>query len=480
MKRTNVILLIFLLRLTFLSADYTITRGPNIGEIYYKANTLTGSGIYHSTDFGETATCIDSTFYPQYITADLTPGVIYATDLQDNLHISYDYGQEGSWVQLTNSNISLMHAGRTEGHIYNGRLQHSEDYGINFVNHLCQGYFGTLNSTEIDNEENIGYVMVYESDITDSLFLLISYDDFDNLEIQNSFETLCGYQGFNSISRGYYPGELYMVRADSHEGIFISELWYSDDYGDNWIFKNYLLGSSIVGGRQPGELYVKRSYTQSLGEKKHTYIHHSMDYGETFTVYHTFNHGPDPHFTNFEASPTEGCAPLTVQFTDLSSGSYLTGWEWDFDSDGIIDSYEQHPEYTYQDSGYYTVTLLSYNDYNSKGYIKRNYIHVTDGSGINNEELPVPNIVLNNYPNPFNPTTTISFDLQENVNNACIEIYNVKGQMIHKIVVTKSSSSTVVWDGVDKNREQVSSGVYLYRLRTDEFESDFNKMLLLK
>ncbi len=471
--------LIIILIHSFIFADYTITRGSDIGEIYYIANTLTGKGIYHSTDFGETATCMDSIDYNIYqITADLTPGVIYGKDSLENLYISYDYGLEGSWQMLSNSNISLMHAGRSEGQIYNGSSQHSEDYGISFVNHQCQGYFGGLNSTEIDIEDNIGYVMVYESDITDSLFLLISYDNFESLEIQNSFNTLCGYQGFNSISRGYSPGELYMARADSHEGIVISELWYSDDYGENWSFKNYLLSSTIVGGHQPGEMYILRNYTQSLGVIAHTYIHHSLDYGETFTVYHTFDHGPDPHYTFFEASPTEGCAPLTVQFTDLSSGSYLTGWEWDFNNDGQIDSYEQHPEYTFQDSGYYTVTLLSYNDYHSKGYIKRNYIHVTNGSGINNMELGIWNYELSNYPNPFNPTTTISFEIDDNNKNIILEIFNIKGNMLRSIKC--QNQNQIIWDGTDNHQNHLSSGIYLYRLKNGEGFSEPKKMLLLK
>jgi len=61
MKNT-IFLFIFL---TFISsilfADNAITRGPAIGEIYFIGPTVTGEGIYRSTDFGETAICMDST-----------------------------------------------------------------------------------------------------------------------------------------------------------------------------------------------------------------------------------------------------------------------------------------------------------------------------------------------------------------------------------------------------------------------------------
>jgi hypothetical protein len=421
---------------------------------------------------------MDSTTSIQFITADLTPGVLYATNLPDNLYISYNYGQEGSWI-YRNSNMYSMHRGRSEGHVYNRISKHSEDYGVTFIEHSYNGYFGTFNSSEIDNENDVGYALVYDWDIADSLFLLISYDNFESLEIQNSFDLLNYSPGHNPITRGYSPGELYMSRIDSNEGILISELWYSNDYGETWCFKNYLLGGQIVGGHQPGEMYELRDYAQSMGEIKHTYIQHSLDYGETFTTYHTFNHGPNPHYTNFEASPTEGCAPLTVQFTDLSRGSYLTGWEWDFDSDGAIDSYEQHPEYTFQDTGYYRVTLISYNDYNGKGYIKRNYIHVIDGSKITNEELPNVNIKLSNYPNPFNPRTKINYDLPCNFENPILEIFNIKGEKIRQYAIS-SYKSSLIWDGTDSNQNQVSSGVYLYRIKANDGTLLSKKMLLMK
>ncbi|HPR18549.1 MAG TPA: FlgD immunoglobulin-like domain containing protein [Candidatus Cloacimonadota bacterium] len=476
-----VLLSFFLSPFSFLFSDYTITRGPDIGEIYYIGPTVTGEGIYRSTDFGETATCVDSTSNFQFITADLTSGVVYATDLPNNLYISHNYGQEGSWI-YRNSYMYSMHRGRSEGNVYNRISKHSEDYGVTFIEHSYNGYLGTFNSSEIDNEDGVGYALVYDWDIADSLFLLISYDNFENLEIQNSLDLLCGSPGHNQITRGYYSGELYMDRVDSQEGIFISELWYSDDYGENWSFRNYLLGSAIVGGHQPGELYVLRGYIDEMGTIKHKFIHHSLDYGETFTSYHTFNYGSDPNYTYFEALPTEGTAPLTVQFIDLSSGEYLSEWEWNFNNDGIIDSYEQNPEYTYQDTGFYSVKLRTYHDPDYHGYIKRNYIHVTNGSEICNEKLPVADYKLSNYPNPFNPSTTISFDLTANdAKNAKIEIYNLKGQKVKTLPVSPSQSHTVsvVWNGTDDNGKDVSSGVYFYKLKAGNCEKS-KKMLLLR
>jgi len=266
------------------------------------------------------------------------------------------------------------------------------------------------------------------------------------------------------------------------DGSKTRELWYSNDYGENWIFKNHLLSSSIVGGRQSGELFVRASYTQMMGLINHTYIYHSLDYGETFTVYHPFAYGPEPYYADFIAEPTSGTVPLTVQFTDLSSGENITSWEWDFDRDGIVDSYEQNPEYTYQDTGSYSVKLEIPN---SEGHIKTNYIEVTTNNSIQEEEIQISGINLRNYPNPFNPITEISYELPADVSQASIEIYNFKGQRISELKIDQPSSNfgstrnvkckinSLVWDG-----SGFASGIYLYKLNLEN--SPIKKMILLK
>ncbi|MBN1193797.1 MAG: DUF3344 domain-containing protein [Methanomicrobiaceae archaeon] len=61
-------------------------------------------------------------------------------------------------------------------------------------------------------------------------------------------------------------------------------------------------------------------------------------------------------FAAFTADPASGDAPLTVQFTDQSTGT-ITGWGWDFDNDGMTDSTDENPSYIYNDPGSYTVKL---------------------------------------------------------------------------------------------------------------------------
>ncbi|SPF51664.1 exported hypothetical protein [Syntrophobacter sp. SbD1] len=65
---------------------------------------------------------------------------------------------------------------------------------------------------------------------------------------------------------------------------------------------------------------------------------------------------PPPPIANFSAAPTNGTAPLAVQFTDASTGS-VTGWSWNFGDGGTSTS--QHPNHTYTSPGTYTVTLTA-------------------------------------------------------------------------------------------------------------------------
>jgi len=84
---------------------------------------------------------------------------------------------------------------------------------------------------------------------------------------------------------------------------------------------------------------------------------------------------PEPLAVNFTANVTGGYAPLTVQFTDQSTGS-PTYWEWDFDGDNSPDSYEQNPQFVYVESGIYPVALTIGNGHSTRFTIRHDYIFV--------------------------------------------------------------------------------------------------------
>ncbi|MBN2829510.1 MAG: T9SS type A sorting domain-containing protein [Candidatus Cloacimonetes bacterium] len=91
-----------------------------------------------------------------------------------------------------------------------------------------------------------------------------------------------------------------------------------------------------------------------------------------------------------------------------------------------------------------------------------------------------PVIQVSNYPNPFNPVTTISYSIPENA-DLTLEIFNIKGQKIKTLVNSKviAGEHTIVWNGTDLNNRTVPSGVYFYKLKAGTYTLT-KKMALLK
>mgnify|MGYP005725392901 CR=1 FL=1 len=102
-------------------------------------------------------------------------------------------------------------------------------------------------------------------------------------------------------------------------------------------------------------------------------------------------------------------------------------------------------------------------------------------TGIEDEgAIPQTYSLQQNFPNPFNPETSITFSLPT-VTHVDLEIFNVLGQKVRTLVngTREASVHTVVWDGKSNNGIQAPSGIYFYRLKTQEF-NDTKRMLLIR
>jgi len=106
---------------------------------------------------------------------------------------------------------------------------------------------------------------------------------------------------------------------------------------------------------------------------------------------------------------------------------------------------------------------------------------LSDWSGVPNEDnVATPNRLLGNYPNPFNPSTTISFTTAKAA-PVQITIYNLKGQAVRtwNLETEAGGNHSVQWDGLDDNGLSLSSGVYFYRMFSGAYSST-RKMVLMK
>ncbi len=94
--------------------------------------------------------------------------------------------------------------------------------------------------------------------------------------------------------------------------------------------------------------------------------------------------------------------------------------------------------------------------------------------------LPDEYRLSQNCPNPFNPTTMIEYNVPTR-SHVAIEIFNLLGQRVATIVdeMKDAGRYRAVWDGTDAAGETISTGVYFYRLRANDFVAT-RKMLLVK
>jgi len=106
-------------------------------------------------------------------------------------------------------------------------------------------------------------------------------------------------------------------------------------------------------------------------------------------------------------------------------------------------------------------------------------VEVVGIEGISNK-IPNNYALHQNYPNPFNPETIIRYQLPKN-SDVELKVYNLLGQVVVALVNEKQRAGykSIVWDGTNQYGSKVSSGMYFYVLKADEFRS-VKKMMLLK
>ena len=134
----------------------------------------------------------------------------------------------------------------------------------------------------------------------------------------------------------------------------------------------------------------------------------------------------------------------------------------------VVDSYEQSPVYTYPDTGWYSVNLTVFNDYDTNTFLRENYIYVDKATYILNRKK----VNITYYPNPFSDYVNILIptEYQNQINK--LTIYNISGEIIKTINTNKNN---IIWDSKSTHGSNCPPGIYFIKFNNHKFA---NKVLI--
>ncbi|MEA3475777.1 MAG: T9SS type A sorting domain-containing protein [Candidatus Cloacimonadota bacterium] len=314
-----------------------------------------------------------------------------------------------------------------------------------------------------------------------------SYLSFDDTELNTVY--------FFTV----YPNTIIRKYDISEPGNTILLFEYTDLDGDSFFVKNgygYLLNDInnyqnlyILNGLYENTPYLAntidhfseyiytpliRPYNNYLG------LFYKSEYDET--KFFNLNDPLIPTFA-FELSvPSNYACPGIyddILFTSTWTSSYI--YDISGNPSGILETIDSINGFTYIRS----IDFYNSGDNNYLFTIEESDIGVFEFSyshSVGDEILNQDNIILNNYPNPFSNSTTISFSGTLNSHELSqIRIYNVKGQLVKNFELRTPNSEfmKVVWDGKDEDGKSLSDGIYFYKLISKN-QSLTRKMLLLR
>ncbi|MEA1973809.1 MAG: T9SS type A sorting domain-containing protein, partial [Candidatus Cloacimonadota bacterium] len=254
-----------------------------------------------------------------------------------------------------------------------------------------------------------------------------AYQDFNSIHTISGASVESFESGYNSFDWNFEDNITWQISTtESVDGNLSS---YSRDIDDNEITSMWLTTNTM--GAQPVSFYYKVS---------------------SEATYDFFNFYIDEQLQNSWSGEIEW---EFVQF-EVPAGEHILKWE--YTKDGMVSEGE--------DKVWIDMITLP------------TMIEISE----NENDVIIPKISQINkiYPNPFNPKTTILFSNSQ-TENVRIDVFNIRGQLVNKLInqqFTKGNHS-IVWDGEDDSSNEVSSGVYFVRFKSDSNVS-LNKIMLLK
>ena len=243
---------------------------------------------------------------------------------------------------------------------------------------------------------------------------------------------------------------------------------------------NWVVAQWYDGAKLQAAYYEEEGYDGWVKQPEIA-ISISADAGATWSDIKYINANPndnviDPanHFDGNYAPEFEGMLPVNISLGDeleiLSNepGNYHVKLNFVFMDDGDYGSAAGQTT----NAGTLTNSALRYAA-----------IDIDFSSSASSDDITIisnVDLLAQNYPNPFNPITTIFYNMIED-GNISIEIFNIKGQKVKTLINEHATAGdyTIVWDGTNYNNKKISSGMYLYKMKSSNYTST-KKMILMK
>ncbi|MBK9404952.1 MAG: T9SS type A sorting domain-containing protein [Ignavibacteria bacterium] len=252
-----------------------------------------------------------------------------------------------------------------------------------------------------------------------------------------------------------------------------ANVWITSNSGTNWTKVSATLPYRWITRVAIDPLNENISYVTFNGLKwrdPQPHIFRTTNKGQTWSD--ISNNLPDAPVNAFAIDPLR----TNVLFAGSDVGCYYstnTGQSWQFLGSGLpmVSVYDMkiHPTAYYLAIGTHGRSMYK--------------IDLNTIIGINsNEQLTASDYKLEqNFPNPFNPETTIKYSVSRK-SFVQIKVYDISGKLINSLVAKELSagSYSAVWNGKDITGNNVSSGIYFYNMTINGGKSVSRKMLLIK
>jgi len=419
---------------------------------------------------------------------------------EENPFTGYYDGQNFSIFNLHVTGQLILYSGLfgviERAHVSNLGLESVEINGQGLVGGLvglsfCRSFVSNCYSSGLVSGDYISIGGLVGCNM-DSSLVVLCYSSCDVTGSGTSVGGLIGYNHLSTIMDSYSLGSVsgyqrvgglvgYSFSSINQNSFSLGNVICSDDFAGGLM--GYDAGSTVTNCFSHGSVSGISSIGGLIG-----WIHQSDNIDKCYSIGsvigegyiggligHNFNSNVTNSFWDIQTSgqnlSSGGTGKLTSEMTEVVTYTSLN-------SDGLIDPWD------FVGNPYDDISNLDLWDIDAE--INNGYPRLLISQNVDTDDPLITDVtsssyLISNYPNPFNPSTSIEIFLVKDC-NIDLNVYNSRGQLVSKVFSGCKSKGnyTFLWDGKDNFDSLVSSGIYYFELNINNRNVDLRKGILLK